>query len=646
MKKLPASILSLILLVVAFLIPVQAQASDSLLPETTSWTTVGMSEMFSVSGKLSTSLDGYSGSSGQIQVEKSAADSKVLGAYLTLAAFPGSSAVSNAPSDVLLNGLPVTFSHSAIASTPAVPSGSWNWGNHLADVTSIIKPTIDAAPIGVGNISIDLGANPSRVSGVSLFVLFEETSGDIGSVIFLFGTTDPDGATVTSGFSALTSEQLSGHTLSLGISHSFQGGTNPETASYQFTQSTSVSLSTSSAGPSILSEIAGGGNNALAGSTNDGGGLFTVGGVGDNLDLPGGSTWGIDTDDELYDISNFVAVGDTSLSINTRNASGDDNVFQAVISLAGVEVEGSVPVTTEAPTLSSPPVINGTAAPGQTLTVTDGTWSGQVNSLSYQWYDCPLSIIESVSTVPEGCTELSGQTSNTYIVTGNETHIVAFVTATNNAGSSMASALSVEPLIEEVEEGQPESEPVAVPYLGPIISSFSASTLHPCIATAVTFTGTNLLGAEPYIQGRKVTILETSDSKMVLAFPSGLRASEGEDLILVSEAGVLRVQNAFEISSEDCSVEVTKGRWTQLQSDGKTVKMYAKNPVGDGKLQFFVDGEELAWINAVDEADPKLSFASGNPYLVRSVELNPGKNRFEIRLDGVRIWRATYVPKG
>ena len=83
-----------------------------------------------------------------------------------------------------------------------------------------------------------------------------------------------------------------------------------------------------------------------------------------------------------------------------------------------------------------------------------------------------------------------------------------------------------------------------------------------------------------------------------------------------------------------------------MQSDGKTVKMYAKDPIGDGKIQFFVDGKEIAWVNAVDEADPKLSFASSYPYLVRSVELNPGKNRFEIKLDGVRVWRTTYVPKG
>ena len=191
-----------------------------------------------------------------------------------------------------------------------------------------------------------------------------------------------------------------------------------------------------------------------------------------------------------------------------------------------------------------------------------------------------------------------------------------------------------------------EETSAPTPYTGPVLSSFSTRTLDPCIATAVRITGSNLLGAKPSIQGREVTVLENTDTKLVLAFPKGLTAATGENLIVASNAGTLTFQNAFDISEGSCAQEESKGRWTQLQSDGKTVKMYAKDPIGDGKIQFFKDGKEIAWINAVDESDPKLSFASGFPYLVRSVELNEGKNRFEIKLDGVRVWRATYVPKG
>ena len=132
-----------------------------------------------------------------------------------------------------------------------------------------------------------------------------------------------------------------------------------------------------------------------------------------------------------------------------------------------------------------------------------------------------------------------------------------------------------------------------------------------------------------------------------MAFPAGLTPGNNVDLVINSSSGTLTHQDAFDIPADTCAAVMSKGRWTQLQSDGKTVKIYAKDPIGDGKIQFFVDGKEIAWVNAVDEADPKLfAAASGDPYLVRSVALHDGKNRFEIKLDGVRVWRATYVPKG
>lgn len=183
-------------------------------------------------------------------------------------------------------------------------------------------------------------------------------------------------------------------------------------------------------------------------------------------------------------------------------------------------------------------------------------------------------------------------------------------------------------------------------YQGPVLKGFSSKTLDPCTAKAITITGTNLAGVKASIQGKSVTVVESTDSKLVLAFPAGLTPATQVDLEITSTFGRLTFQDLFQIPEAVCSQNLSKGRWTQLQSDGKTVKMYAKDPIADGKIQFFVDGEEIAWVNAVDESDPKLSFASSYPYLVRSVELHPGKNRFEIKLDGVRVWRATYVPKG
>jgi hypothetical protein len=82
--------------------------------------------------------------------------------------------------------------------------------------------------------------------------------------------------------------------------------------------------------------------------------------------------------------------------------------------------------------------------------------------------------------------------------------------------------------------------------------------------------------------------------------------------------------------------------WTQLQSDN-TVKMYAKNIIGEGKIQFLHNGNEIAWVRATNALNPKLRQANGSSYLVRTRELVEGKNAFEIYQDGKRIWRAAYA---
>ena len=84
--------------------------------------------------------------------------------------------------------------------------------------------------------------------------------------------------------------------------------------------------------------------------------------------------------------------------------------------------------------------------------------------------------------------------------------------------------------------------------------------------------------------------------------------------------------------------------WTKNLNDG-TVKMYAKNIVGAGKVQFMLNGQEVAWVQAADTADPKLLLAGaeGSAYLVRTVDLVEGqKNVLEIWVDGVRTARSAY----
>jgi sugar lactone lactonase YvrE len=85
-----------------------------------------------------------------------------------------------------------------------------------------------------------------------------------------------------------------------------------------------------------------------------------------------------------------------------------------------------------APAATAAPSVSGTAAVGQTLTATTGTWSGYPTGYAYQWQRCSGS--------PASCSDIPGATSNSYTLTtaddGYSVRVV--VTATNGIGSTSA----------------------------------------------------------------------------------------------------------------------------------------------------------------------------------------------------------------
>jgi trimeric autotransporter adhesin len=90
-------------------------------------------------------------------------------------------------------------------------------------------------------------------------------------------------------------------------------------------------------------------------------------------------------------------------------------------------------------------------------------------------------------------------------------------------------------------------------------------------------------------------------------------------------------------ATKTVSIGATAARgWTKDMGDG-TVKLYARDLVGAGKVQFFHNGREVAWIRAVDATDPKLNIASDG--MVRTRALVSGRNVFEIKVNGVTLVR-------
>jgi Hypothetical glycosyl hydrolase family 15 len=88
------------------------------------------------------------------------------------------------------------------------------------------------------------------------------------------------------------------------------------------------------------------------------------------------------------------------------------------------------------PANTAPPKITGVPTVGDTLAVSDGTWSNAPSSFSYQWQDCNAS--------GASCTGIAGATAASYVVASTDTasSIRAVVTAQNTAGTASASGVT------------------------------------------------------------------------------------------------------------------------------------------------------------------------------------------------------------
>ena len=88
-----------------------------------------------------------------------------------------------------------------------------------------------------------------------------------------------------------------------------------------------------------------------------------------------------------------------------------------------------------APVNVTPPAISGTAQQSQTLTASNGTWTGTAPiTYRYQWLRCNRS--------GNGCSEIGGATERTYMLRGGDVDrtVRVRVTATNNDGSASATS--------------------------------------------------------------------------------------------------------------------------------------------------------------------------------------------------------------
>jgi hypothetical protein len=190
-----------------------------------------------------------------------------------------------------------------------------------ADVTSIIKPLVDGGPGGVYDFAIT--ETDGSQDGEALVVVYELASLGESTVGILDGFALVNGDTTAINFGTPLNPAAPGFfaEMSLGIGFSYDG-----TGCTDSGQTSTVTVNST-----LITQNAGC-NDDSADAFPANGNLFTMGGFDDAFSglLPATAN-----DHERYNLVPFVALGDTSISVQTANASEDDNIFLAVFRVSG-----------------------------------------------------------------------------------------------------------------------------------------------------------------------------------------------------------------------------------------------------------------------------------------------------------------------
>jgi hypothetical protein len=332
-------------------------------------TTSGLQRFYSEVGKLTLSVDGVgtSAQTASIRFEKP------VGATVHRAFFFSAATSLNAAQ---LIGEPVTLQGTRVTWDQAITNSFF--ANAEADVTALVKSTIDAAPAGIGTLTVGEGSGTGNIDGEVLAVVFDDpnqTTDKTVSLLFGGQKTTGDNFTIALDKPLDLSDPALSLQMGVGIGFGFQGTNN-------LSQSSTITVN-----GTTMTTCAGGQDDGQSAN----GALITVGGIGDSPNAPDCSgAAGDRSDDELYDLKSFVHSGDTQIAVHTVNPSNDDNIFFASLQLS---VTAQVVVTGQ--TDNTPPVIT----PTVTGTLSPTGWYTDDVHVSFSVVDN-----ESAITAQSGCT--------------------------------------------------------------------------------------------------------------------------------------------------------------------------------------------------------------------------------------------------
>lgn len=233
---------------------------------------------------------------------------------------------------------------------------------------------------------------------------------------------------------------------------------------------------------------------------------------------------------------------------------------------------------TPVPVNSVAPAISGTAQVGQTLTVSNGTWSNTPTSYAYQW--------------KRAGTNISGATAQTYVpVTADVGNTLTCAVTASNAGGAGTAATSAA-----------TSAVVAAPSAG-----FSRDYNK---ANSTTTTGYS-------------DIVNTGSGA-----PIGIASNRAYP---VAPSGADFVYEAYEGTSPDGTITTLSARGTQFVRFGQVLRFVDAN----NYLRIYVTGSVNAGAATVTfVAQAVVAGATINPIVVNNVDIPAGDNLLETTLSG------------
>lgn len=277
----------------------------------------------SFTGNVGLSTDGWGSLSNVGDIRASApSGSTVLAAYLYTSTF----FTTTTPSTVSFGGSSISYTNTVSLPSPAC----CDLRAHRVDVTSLVKPVIDGGSGGVYNFGINEGSDGNSIDGHALVVVYSNPALPNSSVGILDGFARVDGDTTSINFAKPLDPEADGFfaDMVLGIGFSCCNS-----------QQSRVEVN-----GELLTQNAGNKDDGVDGVSN--GNLITVGSFDDPYSPIDPS---YDEDHERYDLTSFIKKGDTSIKVDTFNASRDDLIFLAAFHVSGEAGFNEPPSTSPVP---------------------------------------------------------------------------------------------------------------------------------------------------------------------------------------------------------------------------------------------------------------------------------------------------------